>query len=233
MKKLGLAGFISLVLCTAPAVAADMALKAPPIPAPVASWTGCYVGAQAGGLWGSSEHSFPPTAPPGNSSPSGFLFGGNLGCNYQFNNTFVIGAEGDLEFASVTGEYSNFTAATSSGSSSIGPEGSIRGRLGAVVWDRSLLYVTGGWAFADYVLGGGPAPAPPCCGFSTTANGWTVGAGWEYMFAPNYSVRVEYRYTDYGTSTGGLPPTFPAVLMSVRNTTNTVRVGLSYKFLPF
>ena len=109
-------------------------------------------------------------------------------------------------------------------------KGSIRGRLGVVVWDRSLLYVTSGWAFADYALNGGPIPPPPCCGFNVTANGWTVGAGWEYMFAPNYSMRVEYRYTDYGTSTGPLPPTFPAVNMSVRNTTNTVRVGLSYKF---
>jgi outer membrane immunogenic protein len=232
MKNLGLAGFISLVLCTAPAVAADMALKAPPIPAPVASWTGCYIGAQAGGLWGSSDHSFSNGAPSDDSHPSGFLVGGHLGCDYQ-RNTFVIGAEGDLEFASITGTYSNFTGITSAGSSNIGPEGSIRGRLGVVVWDRSLLYATGGWAFADYVLGGGPAPAPPCCGFSSSPNGWTVGAGWEYMFAPNYSVRVEYRYTDYGTSTGPLSPTFPTVSMSVRNTTNTVRVGLSYKFLPF
>ena len=31
-------------------------------------------------------------------------------------------------------------------------------------------------------------------------DGYTVGAGLEYMFAPNWSAKVEYQYYDFGNS---------------------------------
>ena len=214
------------------ASAADMPVKARPIaPAPVAyKWTGCYLGAQVGYGWGKSEHSFSNGAPTDNSDPRGWVGGGHAGCNYQFpSSNIVVGVEGDYEGADLHGSFVNATGATSVGSANMKSDGSIRGRLGWA-WDRSLLYVTGGWAFARYDFGGGPIPPPPCCGYSATPSGWTAGVGWEYAFTNIISGRIEYRHADYGTSSSGLPPTFPTVTMPVRNTTDVVRAGVSIKF---
>jgi outer membrane immunogenic protein len=221
------AGFASL------ASAADMPVKA--VRAPVAvpfSWSGCYIGAQIGYAWSRSDHSFNNGAPSDTSRPSGAVGGGHLGCNYQFNMNFVVGIEGDLEAASLTGgDFTNITGATSVGSSRMRSDGSVRGRLG-YAFDRSLLYVTGGWAFARYDFGGGPAPAPICCGYSANLSGWILGGGWEYAFTNALSARIEYRYTNYGSASGGLPPIFPTVIMPTSTTDNVIRVGASWKFLP-
>jgi outer membrane immunogenic protein len=166
-----------------------MALKAPPPPVP--SWTGCCVGAELGYGWDNSAHSFSNGAPGGTSSPNGVLAGGLLGCNYQISSV-VLGVEGDFEFADINGGYVTQTGLTSSGSANLSADGSVRGRFGVVVWDRSLLYATGGWAAAHYNLMGGPffGVSVPCCGFSSNPNGWTVGAGWEYAFAPNGRIQA-------------------------------------------
>ncbi|MDE2284126.1 MAG: porin family protein [Hyphomicrobiales bacterium] len=221
------------ILAGTPASAADMALKAPPPPA-ATRWTGCYVGGELGWGWDNSAHSFSNLAPGGTSNPNGVVGGGLLGCNYQINPIVVIGLEGDIEGANLNGGYVNQTGGTSSGSANLTADGSVRGRLGAVVLDRSLLYVTAGWAGAHYNFMGGPAfgfgVPVPCCGFSTTIGGWTVGAGWEYAFRPNWTARIEYRHYDYGSPSGPLVPRFPAVIMSVRDTVDVVQLGVTYKF---
>src|SRR5437762_2207674 len=114
MKKLILAG---MVLCglAAPAVAADVAVLAPayqPIPVrPLYSWTGCYLGANAGGggapkTWTDVNGVFnaSPGVVPGtfNVAPGSFLGdhtargvigGGQLGCDYQIG-SLVFGVRG-------------------------------------------------------------------------------------------------------------------------------------------
>ena len=202
------------------------------------SWTGCYVGAQIGYGWATANHSFDNGAPSDTSKPNGVVGGGLVGCNYQIN-TFVVGIEGDIEASDIMGgEFANLTGGTSAGSSHMKWDGSVRGRLGYAM-DRSLFYVTGGWAFARFDLGGGPGSAlfaggglPTCCGYSANMNGWTLGGGWEYAFTNNLSGRIEYRYTDYGTASGTLGPLYPTVTMPVNVKTNVVRVGVSWKFLP-
>src|SRR5262249_27626786 len=61
MKKLflGSVALVALGLAAPGAFAAERAVPAyapPPPPAPVYTWTGCYVGASAGNSWGRSEH---------------------------------------------------------------------------------------------------------------------------------------------------------------------------------
>jgi opacity protein-like surface antigen len=61
MKKLflGSVALVALGLAAPAAFAADRGVPAyapPPPPAPVYTWTGCYVGASAGNSWGRSEH---------------------------------------------------------------------------------------------------------------------------------------------------------------------------------
>ena len=115
MKATFLASIAVAALFGAPAFAADMAVKAPPLPPPALNWTGCYIGGQVGFAGGRSEHSFSNGAPSDSSNLFGALGGGLASCDYQWNN-FVLGVEGDFEAADLTGNFSNTTGATSVGS---------------------------------------------------------------------------------------------------------------------
>jgi outer membrane immunogenic protein len=73
-------------------------------------------------------------------------------------------------------------------------------------------------------------PAPPCCGYSETLTGWTLGAGWDFAVTSHWITRIEYRYTDYGSTSDKLKPTFPGTRMHTENTTSVIRLGAAYKF---
>lgn len=225
----------TLVTLSGGAWAADLPnTKEPPAfappPPPVFSWTGLYIGAQAGYEWGNTSgyyETYPGgvfLAPATGLTPNGVVGGVHVGYNYQISQ-FVIGIEGDGEGAG-------------NASSSIEPagnlfyensevQGSIRARLGWA-WDRVLIYGTGGGAYAsirDISAFGAAADSQTVGRF-----GWTAGAGIEYAFDPNWSARVEYRYTDYGTYSFPLTSTVPGTALQLHNTDNRVEVGFSYKF---
>ena len=60
--------------------------------------------------------------------------------------------------------------------------------------------------------------------------GWTVGAGWEYGFTPNWSARLEYRYTDFGTFRDNSTFSFPGFTYEDHPVYHTIRGGISYRF---
>ena len=218
------------------ALAADLAVPSPGVAIPVAetpfSFAGAYFGAAVGYGWGSTSHEYiggpGGGAPSGNSDPDGVLGGVYAGYNFQWNN-IVVGFEGDIEAADLNGSYTDKSGITSTGSADMSWDASIRARLGAA-FGRSLLYATGGIAFAGYDFEGGPLPKPVCCGYSDTLTGWTVGAGWDFAVAPRWITRFEYRYTDYGGTSEKLKPTYPGTKMRTENTTSVVRLGVAYKF---
>ena len=190
------------------ASAADLpSTKAPPAyipPPPLFTWTGVYIGGQVGYMWSGSSDAY-------GYSPNGVVGGGHVGYNYQMGQ-FVAGLEGDVNGSSYNGGFGGY-------STNENIDGSIRGRLG-VAWDRALLYATGGAAFAgitnDY-LG---------TSLSHTRVGWTIGGGVEYALDNNWSVRAEYRYTDYGTYYD-----FPGGVAAYNHDSdNRVQIGFSYKF---
>jgi len=98
-----------------------------------------------------------------------------------------------------------------------------RGRVGLLATPDSLLYATGGLALGDFkysaattltstVFGPGSAGTTPtgvvlalpvgaAASSSDTRVGWTVGAGIEHKFTPNWSGKLEYLYMDFGTKT--------------------------------
>lgn len=234
MKKLVIAA-AALVLCTAGASAADLAArpytKAPAPVAAVYNWTGFYIGAQVGYAWGDNstrEFVTATGAPTGfvqGFNADGVVGGGHVGYNWQFGQ-FVFGLEGDIEAADINGGYrlGNLNGTDFR----IDAQASIRGRLG-VAFNNSLLYVTGGAAWADmdhtYVLANALFET-----VSTTRTGWTVGAGWEYGFTPNWSARVEYRYTDFGNFRNASTVAFPGFSYEHDPVFHTVRAGVSYRF---
>ena len=64
---------------------------------------------------------------------------------------------------------------------------------------------------------------------SNHRDGYTVGAGLEYMFAPNWSAKAEYQYYNFGSSRF-LTPVALVPLGSFTNDDHTVKVGVNYRF---
>src|SRR3954468_4153832 len=117
MKRALQIGLSLLAVSAVEAVAADIPMKAPvraPVVAPVSNWTGCYIGGNVGGGWARNRVTWGgiveaptafatdaatviPAAANADFSATGFVGGGQIGCNYQFN-SFVIGAEVDADY---------------------------------------------------------------------------------------------------------------------------------------
>ena len=109
--------------------------------------------------------------------------------------------------------------------------GSITGRFG-YTWGPGLVYVKGGYAYSDnaerVTLAGAPIPFLLNGNHS---NGWTVGGGVEYMlaFAPNWSVKGEYMYYDFG-STRFVTPAALAPFGNFTTEDHTLKLGVNYRF---
>src|ERR1043165_268380 len=154
------------MLFSDPADAADLrpALKAPPPmapQAPVFSWTGCYVGAHVGWGWGHADHtqtSFSSSFPQFRRSASaglsnnGALFGGQVGCNYQFAGNWVVGVQGDFAGTDFNGKGADpFPGADGDELIALKTEwlASVTGRIGFTAWNnQALFYFKGGGAWA-------------------------------------------------------------------------------------
>ena len=229
MRKL-LLGAAACIVFAAPAFAADLPArtytKAPVYKAPEAiyNWTGFYIGGHIGGAFG------------GNNSLEGsnvrFLGGVQGGADYQFAPNWVIGAE--AQYSWLTGNGGGGTTFPISGTTVTGNTnelGSVTGRLG-YAWGPALLYGKGGFAWRDNsninVVNAAGAAIP----FATTGNrkdGYTVGAGLEYMFAPNWSAKAEYQYYNFGNTTFNAGPA-DVIGARFRDDEHTVKVGVNYRF---
>jgi outer membrane immunogenic protein len=225
MKKIFLAAS-ALVACAGVANAADIAArpytKAPPMTAPAAvyNWTGFYIGGHIGGAFGGDNALF--------GDNSRFMGGVQGGADYQFAPNWVVGIEAQYSWlanANRNGFLPNGVLVTDRERGL----GSVTGRLG-YTWGPTMIYAKGGYAFRDNSLGASFAGAPVA--FASTGNrdsGYTVGAGLEYMFAPNWSAKAEYQYYNFGRTTL-TTATIPPVTANYRNDEHTVKVGLNYRF---
>lgn len=216
LRKILLAS-AALVAFAGAASAADMparmATKAVPYVA-LYNWTGFYVGANLGYGWGRASDDLGVT-----SSMNGVIVGGQIGYNWQMNN-LVVGLETDFQGS---GQKQSTTAGLFTGTDRIRYFGTVRARLG-YAWDRTLLYVTGGYAYTNVGVDlSGPGGAVSS---NTTKSGGTVGAGLEYAFAGPWSAKLEYLYVDTGTQS----VTLLGVTDNVRIKNHIARVGVNYHF---
>src|SRR5262249_5617660 len=146
---------LALLIGSPPAEAADLARKAPPpivAPPPAYSWTGCYAGAQVGWGWGFNRHSsFSVEEPVGHNSldTDGGLFGGQLGCRYQFGgwspwsgSNWVVGVQGDFAGADIDGK-GILSSVFADGDDLVSVKtkwiASITGSLGVTAWNNQVL----------------------------------------------------------------------------------------------
>jgi outer membrane immunogenic protein len=160
------------VVCISSIASADPPPKkvAPVYVPPSYSWTGCYIGANAGGAWQKVHNTLTAT----NGTPAyfgvavlpdvsrngtdslesgGFIGGGQVGCNYQ-SGVVVWGLETDFDWmhqhAHSGGRFVYSTDPTSPYFLDVSDDKkwlwTARGRIGVTATDRLLLYVTGGFA---------------------------------------------------------------------------------------
>jgi outer membrane immunogenic protein len=233
-----LAGLTGLIVASfaGAAVAADLPAriytKAPP-PAAAYSWSGCYVGGNGGGLWARKEWWQVDGAGRLFSSHDvdSWLAGVQAGCNYQFSGNWVIGIQGDYDWADGTGSGVHSTLATLTDQSHISGLGSVTGRVG-YSWNRFLGYVKGGGAWEkDGYLQYFPATGVTFATGAETRPGWTVGIGGEYAFWQNLSVFLEYDYYDFGNRTltfTAMDGTFPQI--KVHENQSVVKIGINWLF---
>ena len=253
-----LSGALSLG-AVATASAADMAVKARPMAAPIAvyNWTGFYIGANAGYGWGNEDVSLAPTNNPASIAffagtfptfipnavspkPQGWLAGGQVGYNWQAGR-FVFGLEADLQAADISG-----TVNTSVPPLPIITQtrqrlewfGTVRGRAGFTLVDTLLLYGTAGFAYGDVnhrFFTTNSIGSLNTTDVTNTRTGWTAGAGFEWGFAPQWSVKGEYLYIDLGSQTfatvpSGTTPVGASIDSTFRDKFHTARVGINYRF---
>jgi outer membrane immunogenic protein len=221
--------------------AADIVPRALP-PAPVAPvyappvqylWTGCYVGGNIGGAWSSVDLSGVSGA-NFSATNSGFAGGGQIGCDYQWNQYWVVGIRDMLDATSLSGRTNistvPFTGAVDSRTRWFD---ALTARVGFLVPSTNvLLYAQGGAAWTNTnitFLDGSGAQLGEA---SNNRTGWTVGAGFEWMFAPNWSAFAEYNFMGFGTQSttftgcGGTCVVSANAKADVQN----VLAGVNYKF---
>lgn len=224
--------------------------------APGTNWTGAYIGAQGGYGWGQTQWpnlfgAVPPLGELPRHDTSGWIAGGAIGVNAQ-TGRFVFGVEGEILATGIGGHVA--TSASAAGlvidaafASKIDWLALASARAGFVVGDRLMLYGKGGLAIAEErhvatAIQNIPAISVNLSG-KAVHTGAVVGAGGEYAFAPNWSVKAEYDYIKMfaqqvqltGTAVGG---PFGAGLTTVQaadrivQDLHLVKFGVNYHFNP-
>jgi high affinity Mn2+ porin len=221
------------------------------VPSPY-DWNGWYLGGHLGYAWGRSEWNAASTAgiePPLTGSFSvtqnlnawsanGSYFAGfQAGYNLALS-SIVLGVEADVSFPSLMTGTSTIEApriGAAAYSERTFASGTVRGRIG-YAFDGFLPYVTGGfaWAFGQRTWeqleripeSGTPDPDEAEERFLWRL-GWALGAGIEFPFAPHWTAKAEYLFTDFGHH----DTTFPAAAQQINAnlTGSQVRFGLNYQ----
>ena len=242
MKRLVLAG-IGFGLLATSASAADLGYRrsqsfsAPPVATmPTFTWTGFYLGANAGWSGGSSRANFPSAF---TADSSGLIAGLQAGYNYQMDRV-ILGVETDLNYLqnSLSRSFVSGAGTAISLKRDNGWIGTTRARIGFTPVERFMVYGTGGLAYGNSDVAANvvaPTTAAWAGKASDTKFGWTVGAGSEYAFTNNISVKGEYLYYNLGSTSTTLTPGNAAAagvspVLNVENRGHILRAGVNYKF---
>jgi len=204
-------------------------IKDDPLPVynPRFNWTGAYAGLQLGYAWADTDARSGPLAGFNQSygyDGDGFIGGGHIGYNIQAG-TLVYGIEADIDFADL--DYGGLGTLNFGHQTEIEYMGSIRARFGFAA-DRTLFYVTGGYAFGEVDITKRNAAGVRFASYGDTRHGWTIGGGLEQAFTNNITARLEYRYTDLGDIDFRSVP-----VNSIDNSeveVQSIRAGVSIKF---
>lgn len=219
------AGLLAAAVAS-PSFAADLprpAYKsAPAVYVAPFSWSGFYVGINAGYGWGTSTWS--STVTTGSPKPKGAMLGATFGYNLQ-TGSWVWGFEGDFDASWLKGTDSSGTGMCAANGCETKNQwlATARGRIG-YAWDRWMPYVTGGLAFGNIKM------TPTNANSETqTKTGYALGLGVEYAFMGAWSTKLEYLYADLGKASCSVS-VCGGIATDVSFKTNIVRLGVNYRF---
>jgi outer membrane immunogenic protein len=211
LATVALAAFGMATQASAADLAARPYTKAPAAIAPGYNWSGFYAGVMGGYAW--------------NDVKGGFG-GGTIGYNWQApGSIWVWGLEADAAGADAKDSLTDVSLGFPvTAEDKIRAFGSVTGRVG-VTAGAALFYAKGGYSWANNRASFSGLGLT----FSETKthSGWTVGAGAEYMFAPNWSAKAEYMYADYGSETYFAAIGAPT---DIGITEHSVKAGINYHF---
>ncbi len=242
MKKIAAISTLALAMGMGSALAADLPYRKAPLvvppPPPPLTWTGFYAGLNIGGGWDANSNNdnnfmlysdprfafgrrvagttnlffLPTNTGNQNGTNGGVVGGGQVGYNFQFNPSILVGVETDFQGSSIGNNdksaslpvyLSPFPPAgllfplvpIAGGHAGVDWIGTVRGRAGWLFTPSLLVYGTGGFAYAGVYAGG----------YNNTRTGWTAGGGLEWMPIANVSVKLEYLFADLSSNgtTGG------------------------------
>jgi outer membrane immunogenic protein len=259
MKKYLLA-LAAAVTCAGPALAADLPArtytKAPAAVAPVATWTGCYVGGGVGyGLWdqentdvdtfgnltGTSGTILSDTSTTGG---KGWLGRIGAGCDYQFGvgtQQLVIGAFGDYDWTNIKGQVTT-SASPFVGRETMNNQWAVGGRIGWVALPNLMTFVSAGYTQAHFngtTLTSNnfffdPIGTPEALRDAATYKGWFVGGGDEYAFNwfSGLFWKTEYRLSEFDTKDVVIRDLAgdPAFTQASKKWVQTITSSLVYRF---
>ncbi len=200
MRNLVSVAALALAFSTASARAADILAPPPPAlaAAPQQPHLTFYAGLNLGGGWSANNSNY-------TNDSAGVLGGGQIGFNFQFAPRFLVGAEADFQGTSLSSNTNGavFPGAIAGGFIPFSPNGganlpwfgTVRGRAGFLLAPSILVYGTGGFAYGDVENG--------WTGLANTRTGWTAGGGIAWLFAHNWSLKLEYLYVNLAQSGNG------------------------------
>jgi outer membrane immunogenic protein len=257
MKKVLLSVVALTALAVGPAVAADLAQKAPayipPPPPPPPSFTGCYVNGGGGyGLWNidhSGEALGTQVTTETTSGGRGWLAGGGGGCDYQFGagtgfwSNWVVGAFADADWMDL---HKNFEGSFGpfNGDEKESSAWAVGGRIGYLVTPNVFTYWNGGYTqshFDEINFSSSFGGSPLAFIDSNTYHGWFIGGGTEIALSGLFGLplpaglfwRSEYRYSSFNSA--DLPVFFNngtpiGISENMRPNVQTITTSLVYRF---
>ncbi|MFI4960809.1 MAG: outer membrane protein [Hyphomicrobiales bacterium] len=221
MKKLFFAALGLVALASSSATAA-----------PYYSWSGCYVGANAGGAWMNNNYRDAITLVDVSSySASGFIGGGQVGCDFEAMRQWVFGMQGLFDWGNFEGSGPLSSLPVNTEHTRVSWLWSMTGRVGFLVQPAALVYVKGGGAWVHEHH------------FETMSNdpnylaealvnriGWTAGGGFEYMVTTNWSAFLEYDYMGFGGHFTNFNCPACTLNFEIRQNMQQALFGLNYRF---
>ena len=197
--------------------------KAPP-PARAYDWSGPYVGGHLGYDWGRTRilDNVVLTEP---GAPTNGAVGGLLAGYRWQSGMFVYGLEADIGAANLRGAGLPVIVAVPPNQYFVDWTSAFRGQFGFVILPNTLFFAAGGLALAGFTFQDGATGNK----FGTVLPGWTIGAGIDHAFTPNFIGRIEYLYADYGNKTYEIAP---GDFYNAAFKAQTLRGALIWKFGP-
>jgi len=214
------------------ATAADIYYVRPAPPAPLISWTGCYIGGNVGWAQVSAHFNDGIAGDDGNLSSSAFAGGGQIGCDYQFALNWVFGIQGLIDWTDIKRN----RVSTIDPFLTFHREGNwfatATARLGYLFTPTFLFYVKGGWGSVnDKFSVTTTVTNITVATVNRNASGGDVGVGFEWMFTPNWTLSVEWdhMFLDHSsiefTRTG-----FPTRFDNISRDFDKVLFGVNWRF---